>query len=51
MSNESFLEQQSDAEYLRDLCDRVMAIPIMYGVDQYDCERLLEIASKQPKGE
>ena len=36
---------QTDADYLRDLAERLMAVPALYGVDQGDVDRLLEIAS------
>ncbi len=32
------------SEYLKDLAQRIFRIPVMYGVDQYDYERLNEIA-------
>jgi hypothetical protein len=35
---------QTDAEFLRDLAERLMAIPVLYGVDQGDVDRLIEIA-------
>jgi len=36
----------SDAAYLRDLSDRLMRVPVMYGVDQGDVERLADMGSK-----
>lgn len=36
--------EMSNAEYLRDLSDRLREIPVMYGVDGYDCDRLRWIA-------
>lgn len=36
----------SAVAYLRNLSDRLMHVPVMYGTDQYDSERLREIASK-----
>lgn len=33
------------AAYLRDLAARINRIPVMYGTDQYDVERLEEIAA------
>ena len=40
------LEEISDAEYLRNLMERIGRIPGTYGVDGYDMDRLREIASK-----
>jgi hypothetical protein len=34
------------AEYLRDLAERLMAVPVMYGVDQSDIDRLNDIARR-----
>ena len=34
----------NDSEYLHDLSDRIMLIPVMYGTDQHDCERLSAIS-------
>jgi hypothetical protein len=31
-------------EYLRDLAERLMRVPVMYGTDQGDVDRLLAIA-------
>lgn len=36
----------NDADYLRDLAERLMRVPVMYGTNQCDCDRLLEIATK-----
>lgn len=33
------------AEYLRDLVERMRHIPVMYGVDDYDISRLLNMAA------
>jgi hypothetical protein len=35
-----------NADYLRDLAERLMAVPAMYGTDQGDVDRLLEIAKE-----
>ena len=35
-----------DAEYLRDLAERLMHVPVMYGTDGYDIDRLAAIARK-----
>jgi|JI10StandDraft_1071094.scaffolds.fasta_scaffold906808_1 hypothetical protein len=32
------------AEYLRDLANRLMHVPVEYGTDGYDIDRLAEIA-------
>ena len=34
------------AEYLRELAERLMSVPIMYGIDQGDVDRLIEIANQ-----
>jgi hypothetical protein len=34
----------TDVEYLRDLAERLRHIPVMYGTDDGDIDRLLEIA-------
>lgn len=39
------MENLSDAEYLRNLAERLMRIPVMYGTDGYDIDRLSGIAS------
>jgi peptidoglycan hydrolase CwlO-like protein len=36
----------NNADYLRDLANRLMAIPVMYGVDQGDVDRLNSIARR-----
>lgn len=33
------------ASYLRDLAERLMHVPAVYGTNQYDCDRLSAIAS------
>lgn len=43
------MEELSDAEYLRDLADRVFRIPACHGTDQYDVTRLIEISRKMEK--
>lgn len=40
----------SPIEFLRDLSNRIMNIAVMHGVDQYDCDRLNEIATNLEKG-
>lgn len=37
-------EALSDPEYLRDLAERLRHIPVMYGTDGYDIDRLYEMA-------
>lgn len=44
-------EQMTDAQFLRDLAARMMAIPVSSGVDQADCDRLEFIASQLEDGE
>ena len=34
----------TNSDYLRDLAERLMAVPAVYGVDQGDVDRLLDIA-------
>lgn len=38
--------EMTDQEYLRDLSERLMHVPVMHGTDQYDVDRLLEMARK-----
>lgn len=35
-----------DADYLRDLAERLYRIPVVYGVDSADYDRLRRIASR-----
>jgi hypothetical protein len=37
------------AAYLRDLANRLMFVPIMYGTDGYDVDRLAKIARQIEK--
>jgi hypothetical protein len=37
-------EELSPGEYLKDLAERIFQIPVMYGTDGYDYDRLQEIA-------
>jgi hypothetical protein len=39
-------EELNSAEYLRDLAERLMRVPVMYGTDQGDVSRLYEIAQE-----
>lgn len=39
-------EKLNDVQYLRDLAERVFRIPVKYGTDQYDTDRLCRIARK-----
>lgn len=39
-------EQETDAWFLRDLAERLMGVPVMYGTDQGDVDRLNEIAGR-----
>lgn len=36
----------TEVAFLRDLADRLMRIPVVNNVDQFDAERLLDIAMK-----
>lgn len=36
--------KDTDVEFLRDLAERLFRIPVMYGVDQGDSDRLYQIA-------
>lgn len=36
---------ENTAEYLRHLADVFFQIPVMYGIDEGDCDRLKEIAT------
>lgn len=46
MDDLDLTDEMSDADYLRDLSDRIFRIPVMHGVDQGDCSRLQEIARR-----
>lgn len=39
-------QQAEDAIYLRDLAERLMHVPAMYGTDQSDTDTLHEIAGR-----
>lgn len=36
--------EDTDVEFLRDLAERLFRVPVMYGVDQGDSDRLYQIA-------
>ena len=38
--------ETDDPAYLRDLAERLMHVPVMFGTDQHDTDRLCEIASR-----
>lgn len=38
--------EKSVPEFLRDLAERLMHVPVMYGTDQGDASRLQEIAGE-----
>ncbi|MHA2427807.1 MAG: hypothetical protein ACXADB_07270 [Candidatus Hermodarchaeia archaeon] len=40
----------NDADFLKNLAKRIWEIPVQHGVDQYDSERLRDIADKIPNG-
>jgi hypothetical protein len=44
-------ERMTDVEFLRDLAERLMAIPAQHGTDQGDVDRLQHIASHLEDGE
>jgi hypothetical protein len=44
VANLDDLTEVEDADYLRNLSARLRRIPVMYGTDGYDIDRLLEIA-------
>lgn len=44
-------EKMTDVEYLRDLAERLMRVPVVHGTDQADVERLQFIASHMEDGE
>lgn len=44
-------EELNDVEYLRDLAERLMHVPVMYGTDQFDVEKLHRIAKQLEKEE
>ncbi len=44
-------DELGTAAYLRDLADRIMHIPTMYGVDTYDIDRLGRIAAHVEAGD
>lgn len=37
-------DELPDVEYLRNLAQRLMYVPVMYGTDQADCDRLYRLA-------
>ena len=39
-------DELPDAAYLYNLASRLMHVPVMYGTDQGDCDRLADIAAK-----
>jgi hypothetical protein len=44
-------QEPTDAEFLRDLAERIMHIPVCHGVDGGDSDRLCWIADKIEKAE
>jgi len=38
-------DEKSDVDYLRDLSERLREIPVMYGIDGYDIDRLSNMAT------
>jgi hypothetical protein len=43
-SGDTSCESKMNVIYLRNLADRIFRIPVMYSVDQGDCDKLREIA-------
>ena len=43
--NEEEYVEMNDVEYLRDLSERLRGIPVEHGIDGYDIDRLLTMAS------
>lgn len=41
-------EVQTDTEFLRDLAERLRRIPVLYGVDDGDVDKLLNLADRLP---
>lgn len=37
-------DEMEDWEYMRDLVERLREVPVMYGIDGYDIDRLSNIA-------
>jgi hypothetical protein len=46
MNGASNPEKLNDIDYLRDLAERLMHVPVLYGTDQGDCSRLYQIAER-----
>lgn len=44
-------EELDDIGFLRDLAERLMRIPVKYGTDQGDVDRLIQIAKMLENGE
>lgn len=42
--NENDFDEMPVVEYLRDLSERLINVPVMFGIDGYDIDRLNEIA-------
>lgn len=39
-------EELNDTDYLRDLSERIRNIPVLFGTDGYDVDRLWNMANK-----
>lgn len=46
MDDEFLHGQESDSAYLRDLSNRLMHVPVMYGIDGFDIDCLAEMAGR-----
>lgn len=42
----AYAPDEGDVAFLKDLAERLMHVPVMYGTDQDDSERLIDIANR-----
>lgn len=42
--------EPTPSEYLRNLADRLMRVPVMYGTNQYDVAKLYQLAKEWEDG-
>lgn len=42
------MDEQTDSEFLYDLAERIMHIPVRFNVDQADADRLRDLAASIP---
>lgn len=50
MEEEHLAAQEDSVDYLRNLSERLRSVPVMYGVDGADIDRLQEIATELEEG-